>query len=406
MSVIQKYAPVSQQHGSFQALAQSDPRLASQILTELSLSSDPQDQAAYQQLGQQGYVAGGYGGGFVVHQEMKDAMTRQQQAYAAPVVNQPTSNPVYNQVQAQKSEPAITQAPIAVTPEQPPKVIVMKPSNYWTFKPSPSEPMSDMGKPSRIAETSAKIVPPPGERVVSVEPVDNAIEYRTEPIPVPPKDLGEQAKDFVSNFASGIGKVLTGQRQSLPLSGLPVAETLTPQERGAVKTVGLTTVAVLAPVAGQAVGVGALGVAGSEAVGVGINQAIKAVQGGGLLTPEEALQSAAEGGAFALAGAGVMKGIGMAGKALNVGLPATAAGKVAAASGRIGVNTAMGAGAGYVLTGGDVESAKQGALFGAALGVAGEVAGAVAPKMQAKMRESLMGQKAQEHVNKYYEVDV
>jgi hypothetical protein len=394
MSVIQKYASTSQQYGSFQALAQSDPQLASQMAAELSRSSDPQDQAALQTLRDSGVSVPIGGGGFVVHPEMKAAMTRQQEAYA--VVNP-------------KREPAITQAPVA--PEQPPKVVVMKLSNYWAFKPSPSQPTSDMGKPSNIAQSGVKIEAPEGYRVVSgsIKPTTTGIEYQIEPKsaqPVPQQDLGTQAKDFASNFASGIGKVLIGQRQSLPLSGVPVAETLTPQERGAVKTVGLATVTVLAPAAGPVVGVGSLGVVGGEVLGVGINQAVKAYQGGGLLTPEEALQSAAEGGAFSLAGAGVLKGIGSAGKALNIGLPSGAAGKVLAGAGRVGVNTGLGAGAGYVLSGGDVEAAKQGALFGGAFGVAGEAVGAIVPRVQAKMRQSIPGQKAQSYINKYYDVDV
>ena len=113
MSVINRYGPVVQQYGSPEQLAQQDPRLLNQIITELGQSGEAQDQAAYEQLKE--YYSPSVGGGaFIVHQDMKDAMTRQQQAYAQPVQPQPTGNPVYNAAvaAAKKSEPVITQAAV------------------------------------------------------------------------------------------------------------------------------------------------------------------------------------------------------------------------------------------------------------------------------------------------------
>ncbi|MFA5365676.1 MAG: hypothetical protein WC325_10900 [Candidatus Bathyarchaeia archaeon] len=391
MSVVSRYANVAQQYGSPEAFASQDPRLMNQMINELSQSNLAEDQAAYQQLQPYYNPNAGGGGGFVVHQEMKDAMTRQQQAYAPTVTPQPTGNPVYNQANTSMQSN-------------------IKQSNVEAVKTvSPLQALTTIAANTSdraILNEAAKQFYPKDKVVSKIEYNPNSkvftTHYEAKPVvtpqaqAAPSQDLGQQAKGFAADFASGISKVLTGQRQSLPLSGLSVGDTLTAGERGAIKNVGLATVSVLAIPAGPVVGASSLSVAGGEALGVGVNQAFKAARGGGLLTPEEALQSAAEGGIFTLAGAGVLKGIGSAGKALNIGLPS---GKVLAGAGRVGVNTALGGGAGYVLSGGDVEAAKQGALFGAAFGVAGEAAGAVAPRVQAKMRESIPGQKAQSYIN-------
>jgi hypothetical protein len=406
MSVVGKYAGVVKQYGTPESLASQDPRLLNQIITELGQSGEAQDQAAYEQL-KTYYNPNVGGGGFVIHQDMKDAMTRQQQAYAAPAPVAPSSNPIYNQANA-GVEGNIKQSNVEAVKTVSPLLALTTIAANTSDRAILNEAAKQFYPSDKVV---SKIEFNPNSKVFTTY-------YEAKPVPAPQvqaapsQDLGQQAKGFASDFFSGIGKVLTGQRQSLPSLGLPVGDTLTAGERGAVKNVGLATVAILAIPAGPAVGVSYVGVAGGEALGVGVNQAVKAFRGGGLLTPEEALQSAAEGGAFSLAGAGVLKGIGAAGKALNIGLPKTnagvlsASGKVLAGAGRVGVNTALGGGAGYVLSGGDVEAAKEGALFGAAFGLAGEAAGVVAPRVQARMRDSIPGQKAQSYINKYYDVDV
>jgi len=190
MSVINHYGPVVQQYGSPEQLAQQDPRLLNQIITELGQSGEAQDQAAYEQLKE--YYSPSVGGGaFIVHQDMKDAMTRQQQAYAQPVQPQPTGNPVYNAAvaAAKKSEPVITQAAVPDASTGEPKVIVMKPSSYWdTGAVTPESPMT-MGKPEVIRESGVKLEPPTGYQIVpgSIKTSDSNIEYQVQSTPEPVK---------------------------------------------------------------------------------------------------------------------------------------------------------------------------------------------------------------------------
>jgi len=139
-----------------------------------------------------------------------------------------------------------------------------------------------------------------------------------------------------------------------------------------------------------------------------ITQGIKAVQGQGLLTTQEAIESAAGGAVFSAGASGVIGAVGL-----------TGAKGVVAAVGRIGVNAGLGAGGGTIyeyaskgkVTG---QGALQGAAFGAAFGLAGEVFGAVNAKydVTGKVTNRVMGplqerfatSKMSENLSQYYEV--
>ncbi len=105
--------------------------------------------------------------GFVIHQDMKDAMTRQQQAYAAPAVSQPTGNPVYNAthdsegnvLESALQESNIVNAPVPTpspTPTEPP-------SDYWV---NPATKSFE----TATAQASSTPAPAPVEKVVVVQP--------------------------------------------------------------------------------------------------------------------------------------------------------------------------------------------------------------------------------------------
>lgn len=74
------------------------------------------------------------------------------------------------------------------------------------------------------------------------------------------------------------------------------------------------TVAIAAPVLAPALGIGAGSVLLGEGLSVGINQGLKAYSGRGLLTPEEIVVSAAEGGVFSIVGGKAIEVAGLAGK--------------------------------------------------------------------------------------------
>lgn len=409
MSVINRYGPVVQQYGSPEQLAQQDPRLLNQIITELGQSGEAQDQAAYEQLKE--YYSPSVGGGaFIVHQDMKDAMTRQQQAYAQPVQPQPTGNPVYNAAMAaaKKSEPVITQAPTPAAKTESGYVTdatQLPKSSYWTATPSPEKPsVLNVSGTQLTSAGGTKITPPSGYAAVNIKPTVieqegvkvDAVSYDLAPLPdksVTPQSIvaSQPSQGFLADLASGLSKTTLNVKQSLPGLGVSVSGMMTPGEKSAVKTTGLIAVAGLAPVAGPAVGIGAKAVLAGEGLSVGVSQAFKLYGGGGLLTLEEATEAAALGGAMSLGGMGAQKALGLTGTGLK------------AAVGRVGVSTAMGAGVGTVYeyaTTGEVTGAgaSQGAAFGAAFGVAGEVARPVLGKASSKIQK-----KATDQITKSYE---
>ena len=109
-----------------------------------------------------------------------------------------------------------------------------------------------------------------------------------------------------------------------------------------------------------------------------ISQGINVVEGKGLLSIPEVGKSMMQGAAFSVVAQGSMEGLGIAGKA-----------GLAAATARVGVNTGLGAGAGYVLSGGQPQAAIRGAEFGFGFGVAGEVINYGGPKVKSYATERL-----------------
>jgi hypothetical protein len=148
---------------------------------------------------------------------------------------------------------------------------------------------------------------------------------------------------------------------------------------------------------------GLTGVTKAGLLGVGITQGVKTgttlYEGGdvskSLLTPKEAFEAGVGGVAFSGAGGAILGKAGLIGKS----------GLVAAGE-RVGINTAMGAGVGFVQSGGKPEGAIQGAEFGAVFGVAGETLGAFAKTSAGKkvsefatnVKEKAFGVKATELV--------
>lgn len=134
--------------------------------------------------------------------------------------------------------------------------------------------------------------------------------------------------------------------------------------------------------------VGPTGVAVGAGGGVAVTQGIKTVgqilagEKSTIITPEEAFEGAT---------AGVI--LGGAGKLVDAGVKAVGAGKLVEGFGKgaaqavsrstynIGKSAGIGAGANFVLSGGDFDAAIQGAAFGAGLGAFGEAAGAIAPRV-------------------------
>lgn len=244
-------------------------------------------------------------------------------------------------------------------------------SDYW-LTPTP-ETIGKIGPLAPNAQVT-KIEPPLGYRVTNIQPTiiegKEAVTYDITPIA---QTTQHQEKGFAENLFSGLSKTTLNLKHSLPSLGVPVADLLTQQEKSAVQTTGLFAVAALTPVAGPIVGLSAKAVATNVLLGVGISQGFKAVQGGGLLTPEEAAQSAVIGGAFSIVSAGVFKGVGKV-------APTVAASII----GRTSLSAAIGAGGGYVLSGGSLEEAGKGALFGAGLGLGSEAIGALATRIKTK----------------------
>lgn len=202
----------------------------------------------------------------------------------------------------------------------------------------------------------------------------------------------------------------------LPLTGgQPFATT--PERR----TIALSVVtAVAAPAVAPTLGLGltAKGILVGEAIGGGLNVGVQAVQGN-IRSPTDLVSAvavgAAEGALFTGAGGVAIKGIGSVGKTVGVGLPSGVFAREATERlGRVAINTAIGAGAGagmeYAETGRVTpQGVIAGAGFGAAFGAAGELAGLYGPSavksIRGRIQNSPSGQRAQDHLNRYYMVD-
>lgn len=189
------------------------------------------------------------------------------------------------------------------------------------------------------------------------------------PQPLPPSNPNSPLQQGIGGSNTDIFKLTSG----LP-GQQPVINT---QEKAttALEVIGI----VAAPVVAPALGVGsAISVLAGEGISVGVSQGFKAVQGGGLLTPQEALESAAIGGAFSVVGGGTNKALGLAGSGVKASL------------GRVGTSTLLGASGGTVLefaSTGKVtgQGATQGAVFGAAFGLVGEVSRPVISRVANKL---------------------
>lgn len=145
-----------------------------------------------------------------------------------------------------------------------------------------------------------------------------------------------------------------------------------------VKKTALTTGAILA-----APLIGPTGVVIGAGTGLGLSQAAKAASGEGLLSASEAAEAALIGVAFGGAGKAVNLGLKAAGAAKLVdGVGSGAAKVVTGGLGRAGVNAVLGGGAGYALSGGDLEAARDSALLGAGFSIAGDAAIGVIGKVR------------------------
>ncbi|HSV49710.1 MAG TPA: hypothetical protein VLH35_05290, partial [Candidatus Acidoferrales bacterium] len=146
-----------------------------------------------------------------------------------------------------------------------------------------------------------------------------------------------------------------------------------------------SSIAVIAvtPVIGPAFGVRASTVVFGQIISPLVSQGFKSAQGGDLLTVEEALGSAAEGGVFSLVGAGAIQAAGKVAPKILVQLqgPASAGAKATGFAGRTAINVGVDAAQGYVYSGGDPAEAVRGAAFGAIFSVGFDTVGYAASKM-------------------------
>ena len=141
------------------------------------------------------------------------------------------------------------------------------------------------------------------------------------------------------------------------------------------------TAIVAAPVLAPAIGVSSTSVLVGEGLSVGINQIFKGVTGGGLLTPEEALYGAAEGGVFAVAGGAVFQGVGKVAPSV-----------VSSLAGRTAIGAGLGGGIGYVTSGGDLQQTAIGMGLGAGLTLGTELLGVpVYNEVKAKLPTKIGG---------------
>jgi hypothetical protein len=323
--------------------------------------------------------------GFVVHQEMKDAMTRQQEAYAKPVTAQPTGNPVYNATHS-------SQESQLVSPTEASSVVqVLTPNDFWKA-PTP-ETIAQGAQPS----SKAVIINQPKQvdafgfiKTIAANPIGTISAILNPIAEVQAKDTSivgkatgayvgaagfyvntaKQAETKLANIGENLKQkpissplepkiftvpsVISSKKQDLPLF-TPKSEA---QQFGYdITEVGAAvTVAAALPTVGGAVGVGALNVVAGEGIGVVINQTIKAASGEGFLTPKEFSQAAVEGGVFTIGSGAVFQGIAK-----------TAPSIVASRIGQAGVGAVIGGAVGHATSGGDPLEAGKGALIGGAM---------------------------------------
>jgi hypothetical protein len=214
---------------------------------------------------------------------------------------------------------------------------------------------------------------------------------QTEPVEQTPTRLTSALKN---NILFGGKNIPVG---STPFGGQPLLNT---SEKQSMALSLITMVA--APFAGPALvtALTARGVILGEAAGVGLSQVMKAGQGGGLLTPQEIVSSAAMGGAFSVVGGSLIQSAGLAGKAGLAGV-----------AGRVGMNTVLGGGAGagieYVQTGKvTARNVIVGAAFGAGMGAVGELGSMGGEGFRSKIAQSNFGQRTQATMNaKYYNAE-
>jgi hypothetical protein len=305
-------------------------------------------------------------------------------------------------------------------------------SDYWITTPE------NIGK-TGPAYSGVKIVPPEGYMVTNVKqpttvemvgpllpgqtrPTIEVVPYDLVPMQnksITPKSIMESApsQGFLADLVSGLSKTSLNLKQSLPGLGVPVADLLTPQEKSAIRTTSIAAVTVLLPVAGPIVGLSATAVATNILLGVGISQGFKYASSqftladigrenkifaealkaekitpseygyamkfqeqrkqdvsNFLLTPTEIVESAAIGGAFSIVSAGVFKGVHKIAPTVTASI-----------IGRTSLNAVIGAGGGYVLSGGNIEEAGKGALFGGLLSIGSEAIPAIATRIRTKM---------------------
>ena len=172
--------------------------------------------------------------------------------------------------------------------------------------------------------------------------------------------LGKGIGDF-QNLSTQL-RVEAGE---LKLKGDPFGGAIKFSEAMALDAGEIFGLALVAPeVLPMALGVTTLGLLGAAAINVGIGEGFNIAMGGKPLTLTEIRNQALFGEGFAIGGSAVMRGVG------------TVVPRVVESSvGRATINAIMGGGAGYVLSGGDIKSTAEGAVFGAAFSLGGEAIG-------------------------------
>ena len=122
-------------------------------------------------------------------------------------------------------------------------------------------------------------------------------------------------------------------------------------------------------------------------VSVGVSQGFKAIQGGGWLTPGEALVSAGEGAVFSYIGSSAVRAMSYIAPKIATGLAGGASriDKVIGLGSRALINAGVDAAQAAIISGGDVEQIKQATVFGGVFSVGFDVVGYAGAHLKGKV---------------------
>jgi hypothetical protein len=259
-----------------------------------------------------------------------------------------------------------------LTPQQRADLAMAGFSSPSTPTPSTPEYQQHPGAPATGGVTQlgeSRIFAGPNVKPVSLGTLDTlsmvgvgpkATEYGLKNLGKNVEILGKGIGDF-----QNLSTQLRVEAEELKLKGDPFGGAIKFSEAIALDAGEIFGLALVAPyLLPAALGVTTAGLLGAAAINVGIGEGFNIAMGGKPLTLTEIRNQALFGEVFAIGGSAVMRSVG------------TVVPRVVESSvGRATINAIMGGGAGYVLSGGDIKSTAEGAVFGAAFSLGGEAIG-------------------------------